>query len=47
MVDSNIALYLVGFPHPNRELLTRYLRQHIDDSYVVTSVEVYQELIHR
>ena len=39
-------MYLVGSPHPNRELLTGYLRQHIDESYV-TSVEVYQELIHR
>ena len=45
-VDSNVAMYLVGAPHPNRELLTGYLRRHIEDAYV-TSVEVYQELIHR
>ncbi len=45
-VDSNVPMYLVGSPHPLRELLTSYLRQHIDESYV-TSVEVYQELIHR
>ncbi len=39
-------MYLVGSPHPNRELLAGYLERHMGESYV-SSVEVYQELIHR
>lgn len=39
-------MYLVGAPHPNRDLLDQHLRSHPNESYV-TSAEVYQEIIHR
>lgn len=39
-------MYLVGAPHPNRDLLQEFLRSHADETYV-TSAEVYQEIIHR
>jgi predicted nucleic acid-binding protein len=39
-------MYLVGAPHPNREALVRFLREHASESYV-SSAEVYQEIIHR
>ena len=45
-VDSNVPLYLVGAPHPNRELLAAFLRHWPDEDYV-TSAEVYQEIMHR
>ncbi len=47
-IDSNIPMYLVGTPHPNKdrsiELLERLVR---DGEPLLTSVEVYQEIIHR
>ena len=45
-VDSNIPMYLVGAPHPNRELLEAFLRRRTGERYV-TSAEVYQEILHR
>lgn len=45
-VDSNIPMYLVGTPHPNRELLEAFLRRRTGEHYV-TSTEVYQEILHR
>ena len=45
-VDSNVPMYLVGAPHPNRERVAAFLRQWPDEDYV-TSAEVYQELLHR
>ena len=39
-------MYLVGAPHPNRELLATFLRHWPDEDYV-TSAEVYQEMMHR
>ena len=45
-VDSNVPMYLVGAPHPNRERLEAFLRYRPDDDYV-TSAEVYQEMLHR
>ncbi|HEX9725744.1 MAG TPA: type II toxin-antitoxin system VapC family toxin [Vicinamibacteria bacterium] len=45
-VDSNVPMYLVGLPHPNRDRLEAYLRSHAEERYV-TSAEVYQEVIHR
>lgn len=45
-VDSNAPMYLVGAPHPNRDSLVRFLREHASESYV-SSAEVYQEIIHR
>ena len=47
-IDSNVPMYLVGAPHPNKDrslaLLTRLVR---DGERLVTSVEVYQEIVHR
>ena len=45
-VDSNLPMYLVGLPHPNRDLLEEALRAHAEETFV-TSAEVYQEVIHR
>ena len=45
-VDSNVPMYLVGAPHPNREHLEVFLRHRPDEEYV-TSAEVYQEMMHR
>lgn len=45
-VDSNVPMYLVGAPHPNRERVTQFLRRWPDEDYV-TSAEVYQEILHR
>ena len=45
-VDSNVPMYLVGAPHPNRERLEAFLRNRPDEDFV-TSAEVYQEMIHR
>ena len=45
-VDSNVPMYLVGAPHPNRELVEEFLRRWPDEDYV-TSAEVYQEILHR
>ena len=47
-IDSNVPMYMVGSPHPNREralaLTTHLARQ---DERMITSVEVYQEILHR
>ena len=45
-VDSNVPMYLVGAPHPNRDRLEEFLRSRPDEDYV-TSAEVYQEILHR
>ena len=45
-VDSNVPMYLVGAPHPNRDRIEDYLRAHAGEEYV-TSAEVYQEIVHR
>ena len=45
-VDSNVPMYLVGAPHPNRERVAEFLRRWPDEDYV-TSAEVYQEILHR
>ena len=45
-VDSNIPMYLVGGPHANRDRATAFLRQSPAEQ-LVTSAEVYQEVIHR
>jgi uncharacterized protein len=46
LVDSNVPMYLVGAPHPNRDRLESFVRSHADEAFV-TSAEVYQEVIHR
>lgn len=45
-VDSNVPMYLVGAPHPNRERVATFLQRWPDEDYV-TSAEVYQEVLHR
>ncbi len=45
-VDSNVVMYLIGAPHPNRDLLEKYFRENPAQVYV-SSVEVYQEVVHR
>ena len=45
-VDSNVPMYLVGAPHPNRGRIEDFLRRWPDEDYV-TSAEVYQEILHR
>lgn len=45
-VDSNAPMYLVGAPHPNRDVLVKFLRENASESFV-SSAEVYQEIIHR
>ena len=45
-VDSNVPMYLVGAPHPNRDRIQAFLTSHAGGDYV-TSAEVYQEIMHR
>ena len=45
-VDSNVPMYLVGAPHPNRDRIAEFLAAHTASDYV-TSAEVYQEIVHR
>ena len=47
-IDSNIPMYLVGASHPNKDRTLALLTQLVGDGErLVTSVEVYQEIIHR
>ena len=47
-VDSNVPMYIVGTPHPNQERATVLIDELIDDGErLITSVEVYQEILHR
>ncbi|MGQ0702998.1 MAG: type II toxin-antitoxin system VapC family toxin [Gemmatimonadales bacterium] len=47
-VDSNIPMYLVGAPHPNKDLTRRLLEQSISaGERLVTDAEVLQEILHR
>ena len=47
-VDSNIPMYLVGAPHPNKSEARRLLEACIHQGErLVTSVEVLQEILHR
>ena len=45
-VDSNVPMYLVGAPHPNRDRAVEFLARAPSER-LVTSAEVYQEVIHR
>ncbi len=45
-VDSNVPMYLIGAPHPNRDRLERFLRGNPAERYI-SSAEVYQEVVHR
>ncbi len=47
-VDSNIPMYLVGADHPLKVDAQRILERAITDrEKLVTSVEVFQEILHR
>ena len=47
-VDSNVPMYLVGTPHPNKGRAQVLLDQLArSKSRFVTDVEVYQEILHR
>ncbi len=47
-VDSNIPMYLVGSRHPHKVDAQRLLEQLISEGEkLVTSVEVFQEILHR
>lgn len=47
-IDSNIPMYLVGAPHPNKDAARRLLEQSINrNERLVTSAEVLQEILHR
>jgi uncharacterized protein len=47
-VDSNIPMYLVGAPHPNKEAAVRLLEKHVaSGERFVSDVEVLQEILHR
>ena len=47
-IDSNVPMYLIGAPHPNKDRVTKLLERLIEDKErFVTDVEVYQEILHR
>ena len=47
-VDSNVPMYLVGAPHPNKDKTISLLAQLVQsEERFVTDVEVYQEILHR
>jgi uncharacterized protein len=47
-VDSNVPMYLVGAPHPNKTVSQRLLEAAIhNEERLVTSAEVLQEILHR
>jgi hypothetical protein len=48
LVDSNIPMYLVGAPHPNKGAARSHLERAIlDGERLVTDAEVLQEILHR
>jgi hypothetical protein len=47
-VDCNVPMYLIGVPHPNRDLTLRLVERCIArDERLVTDAEVFQEVLHR
>lgn len=47
-VDSNIPMYLVGAPHPNKDAARRLLERCIaQGERLVADAEVLQEILHR
>ncbi len=47
-IDSNVPMYLVGAPHPNKDAARRALELCIArGERMVTSAEVMQEILHR
>lgn len=48
LIDSNIPMYLVGAPHPNKTDAQRLLERLVADRQrLVTDAEVLQEILHR
>lgn len=48
LVDSNVPMYLVGAPHPNKANAERLLEKlTIERRRLVTDAEVLQEILHR
>jgi predicted nucleic acid-binding protein len=48
LIDSNIPMYLVGGPHPNRERASEVLELAIGRrERLVTDTEAFQEILHR
>ena len=47
-IDSNVPMYLVGSPHPNKDRTLAALARLVrDGERFITDVEVYQEMLHR
>ncbi len=47
-VDSNIPMYLVGAPHPNKAMARQLLQSALSNGErLVTDAEVLQEILHR
>lgn len=47
-LDSNVPMYLVGAPHPNKDAAQRWLeRAIVAGDRLVTDAEVVQEILHR
>ena len=47
-VDSNVPMYLVGAPHPNKDAAARAITALVGrGERLVTSAEVLQEILHR
>ncbi len=48
LVDSNIPMYLVGAPHPNKDAARRALEEAVAaGESLCTDAEVLQEILHR
>ena len=48
LIDSNVPMYLVGGPHPNKANAERLLEKlTIERQRLVTDAEVLQEILHR
>jgi len=46
--DSNVPMYVIGADHPNKRLAIEAISQHVmEEERLVTSVEVFQEILHR
>jgi predicted nucleic acid-binding protein len=47
-IDSNIPMYLIGAPHPNKTTAQHILETCISNQVrLITDVEVFQEILHR
>ena len=48
LIDSNVAMYLIGSEHPHKHDARRLLEQAAArDERLVTDAEVFQEILHR